>query len=260
MMAANKKDIKWWTKMIHSHCIETSLSAKPIDARDLTSATKFLVNTKFMSYGILFCVHRLKFNNNIFPRQDVLCKVCFAYRSWIKCDRCNTIALDSPNEPKPILLCSLYLPSIGIRCMEFSGEKEGDSSECSVLDIRQEVNDTAMYKSGWYKGVSEINHKSHVDINDVWIWRNILMAGLHRHCTLFTICSRNLCSKDYMQYNTWRCLGILFEIVTGLRERRGKELFLCDDSYAVHSGKFRCLLHLQRLKARFPSAHGSSGQ
>ena len=143
---------------------------------------------------------------------------------------------------------------------EFLGEKAGDSSERSVLDIRQEVNDTAMYKSGWYKGVSEINHKSHVDINDLWIWINILMAGLRRHCTLFTICSRNLCSKDYMQYNTWRCLGILFEIVTGLRERRGKELFLCDDSYAVHSGKFRCLLHLQRLKACFPSAHGSSGQ
>ena len=81
-------------------------------------------------------------------------KVYFAYGFMNKYKKCDTIVLDLPNEPHPTLLCSLYLPSMRTRSIDFASEtRGGHRMHSSVLDMPCEitqdrgVDDTvAMYK------------------------------------------------------------------------------------------------------------------
>jgi hypothetical protein len=74
-MTANKEIIKGWANILYHHCIKAIFHAKPMDTGDASPSTKLRIDMILVMQGAILSFHQLKFNNNIFPKQNIMCKI-----------------------------------------------------------------------------------------------------------------------------------------------------------------------------------------
>jgi hypothetical protein len=76
----NKKILKGWAKRLNHHCIKAVFYAKPMDTGDPSPSPQSLelrIHTILVFQGVILSFHRLEFNDNIFPRQNIMRKMYF---------------------------------------------------------------------------------------------------------------------------------------------------------------------------------------
>ena len=74
---SNKKILEGWAETIKHHCIETGFHTKPMDTGDPSPYAKLRIDMILVIQGVILSFHRLEFNNDILPRQDIFCKIYF---------------------------------------------------------------------------------------------------------------------------------------------------------------------------------------
>jgi len=129
---ANKEILKGWAKILNRHCIEAGFHAKPTDIGDPSPSTKLRIDTILMMQSAILSFHRLEFDDDIFPRQNIMRKIYFICSQV--CKPINDVRRNSSDVregPDVIRPLNLYLPAMRTSSMK---------TRCDFvakLDVRQ---------------------------------------------------------------------------------------------------------------------------
>jgi hypothetical protein len=74
---ANKEILKGWAERLNHHCIKAVFYAEPTDTGDPSPSAKLCIDTILVIQGVIPSIHRLEFNDNIFPRQNIMRRIYF---------------------------------------------------------------------------------------------------------------------------------------------------------------------------------------
>jgi hypothetical protein len=112
-MIANKEIVKGWANILYHHCIKAIFHAKPMDIGDPSPSTKLHIDMILVMQGVILSSHQLKFNDDIFLRQNIMCKT-YSICLWI-CEPIKEVqgnALNVQESPVDICPFNLYLPAM----------------------------------------------------------------------------------------------------------------------------------------------------
>ena len=76
-MTANKEILERWAERLNHHCIKAVFYAEPMDTGDSSPSAKLHIDTILVIQGVIPSFHRLEFNDDIFPRQNIMRKKYF---------------------------------------------------------------------------------------------------------------------------------------------------------------------------------------